>query len=347
MALLFDARLRAIDSSGNPLTGATLTIYNANTTTPTAIFSDAALAVPMTNPVAGANASDAGGWFPQIFAAEGTIVDITLKNSVGATVQSYVDVTFVGADNGEFEREFTDGTRLKASGSGAVVYLEVGDPSPDNTGGSLVIGGWAGSQADSVTINSALVNVVGQIKENSKKLSGIISLPATQVTAQSSVDITLPNMLATTRAWEIEIFDYIQVGAGNFGLRMAYDAAPGTFSSGAADYTAHYTVSEVGASVTTNSAITTYFQISSGMTGTTNKPTRGIIRITSPASGSDAVNVRAEHSGVNNSTNYAYWWAQGYGPASGGHLAAIQLRMSGGTFTFKYIIRALRGYGEA
>lgn len=348
MATLYDARIRAIDSDGDPLVGATLTINVANTSTPAPIFRDAALTVPMTNPTSGADVSDAGGWFPQIFATEGTLVDITLKNSAGATVKTYVDVSFLGSNTGEFERTLADDTRFSVRGSGGVVYMEFGDPSPDNSGGTAVIGGWVGTQADLITVNAALFNVIGQIKENSKKLFGVVATEAVTVTAQTSVDIALPNLPAGTRAWEIEIFDFSISGSGVGGLllQMAYDSAPTTFV--AAGYSGFCTNANSTSGVTLSTVGTTEISLIGSLGGAANQLGVGRIRLITPNSGSDAVKVSSNIEGINNLGQFLNVQANAYGPTVAGRLAAVRLSLNGvNTFSFKYLVRSLRGYGEA
>lgn len=78
------------------MVGATLTFYVAGTTTPADIYRDADLTTPASNPTTGPDASDAAGWFPQFFAEDNTICDVTLKDSLGATEQTFEDVPFVG-----------------------------------------------------------------------------------------------------------------------------------------------------------------------------------------------------------------------------------------------------------
>lgn len=347
MALLFDARWYAHDDDGNPLVGATLTVYTANTVNLAAIKRDAAFAVPMTNPTSGPDVSDAAGIFPQIFAPEGGLYDILLKDSAGNLVRSYDDVSFLGADTGDFSRTLADDTRITITGSGGRVLIQAGDADPDSSGGKLTIEGQAGTQLDDLLLDAASIDTTGPIKESGKKLSSVIYTAATQVTAQTSVDITLPNTPATTRDWEVEIFDYSQAGSGSFHLQMAYDGAPSTFANGASDYASHYTFADSGTSTVTNAiAVSTRYQISSNLEGPTNKPARGLIRLTSPASGNDAVQVWSRHTGIGPSSAYYDYTAHGYGPTSKGHLAAIRL-VSTVAVTFKYIIRPMRGFGEA
>ena len=73
MAILTEGRLLITDASNVPLSGGKARLYDTGTSTLTAVFSDAALTVPLVNPVV-ANSS---GFTPVIFGAEGAIVDIT------------------------------------------------------------------------------------------------------------------------------------------------------------------------------------------------------------------------------------------------------------------------------
>jgi hypothetical protein len=59
------------DANGNPYVGAKLYVYVPGTTTPAAIYADAALSVPLPNPLSGATGSDAAGNFPRAYIAAG------------------------------------------------------------------------------------------------------------------------------------------------------------------------------------------------------------------------------------------------------------------------------------
>src|SRR5579859_3815929 len=52
-----------LDASGNPVTGASLTFYNAGTTALANVFADEALSVPVANPQSGIYGSNAAGRF--------------------------------------------------------------------------------------------------------------------------------------------------------------------------------------------------------------------------------------------------------------------------------------------
>lgn len=59
------------DANGNPYVGAKLYVYLTGTTTPAAIYSDAALSVSLPNPLSGATGSNAAGNFPRAYIAAG------------------------------------------------------------------------------------------------------------------------------------------------------------------------------------------------------------------------------------------------------------------------------------
>lgn len=346
MALLYDARFRAIDSSGNPLVGATLTIYTANTTTPASIYTDAALSTPMSNPTVAPYASDAGGWFPQIFAAEGTQVDIILKNSGGSTVKTYEDVTFVGADSGDFERTVTGSGRFKITGSAGTVMLQAGDPDPDDTGGTLVIEGWAGTQLVTLTLDAATTNTTGTFTENSKKLIGVVNTEATTFSAASTVDIALSNAPTGCRAWEITVWDLILSADAALQARLSYDNGA-TYKSGASDY-ADSDIRNEGTSVAASaSAAAAQMNFLSSVDARTTEGGYLRIVVQTPPSGTMSTMIEGTavvwHSVNNAPSRHAF---AGYGLGSYGKATHLRLLASSGTLTGKYRVVPLRGFGE-
>lgn len=205
MAVVLDPRWRVTDEAGNAIVGATMTIYVAGGVTPASIYSDAGLTTPIT--LSGVNASDAEGYFPQWFAAEGGLFDITVKDSDGATVpdRSYVSVPALGSDTATFTRDFA-ASRLRARNVGGVVYIETGNASGDDVGGSGRLAGWSGTQGDDLTLDYATVNTTGAFTEGGKSLPGVIATGRTAFTAVASVAIALPNSPAGVLAWEVDAF---------------------------------------------------------------------------------------------------------------------------------------------
>lgn len=356
MAFLADGRMRALDNSGNPLSGAKLYVYQVNTTTPLSIYTDAALSTPSSNPVT----ADSYGWFPQVFAAEATQCDVVLKDSSGNTIKSYEDVTFVGADSADLTRTLTDLTRFKVRGSGGVVYLDAGNPSPTNTGGTLVIEGWAGSSADSITLKATSTSVTGtlavtgRLTEGGKKLQGTVQTEVTTFSAVSSVDITLTNSPSGVRAWQVDIIDLVTSSSGTVSLQVSYDSS--TFKSGATDYAYSVTsltaATAAGASANTATAINVISNpnLIAGQGGTGGGVPSGRITldIVGPNSGTGATLVRgeAQGGGVGGSNPLTFWRCVGAGLGDYGRPTTIRLAISAGTFTGKYRVVSLRGTGD-
>lgn len=344
MALLYDARYRAFDTNGDPMVGATLTIYDANTTTPTAIFLDAALSVPATNPTSGSDVSDAGGWFPQLFAAEGTNVDITLKTSAGATVKTYVDVVFLGADTGDFTRTVSGNGRFKITGSAGAVLLQAGDPSPDNTGGTLTIEGWAGTQLDTLTLDAATTNTTGALTVGGKKLTGVVQTAATTFTAAANVDIELVNTPTGVIGWRVMVW-FTTAAATSIQGRFSYDGS--TYKSGANDYGYGSSRSDNAGTTLSNAAtVGTVMNMVPNMNAGANRPALLEFTILTPTSGSDetilmgqcASQESASVAGM--STTFTGYGRGGYGRATNFRLLCAS------TLTGKYRVSPIYGLGE-
>lgn len=345
MAQLVDPRFLLTDASNVPQNGAKLRIYDAGTTNLTSVFSDSALSVPLTNPVV----ASSSGILPQVFAAEGTVVDLQWLTSADVSIpgRSYEDVTFVGADTGDLTRTVTGNARFKLTGSGGANLWQVGDASPDNTGGTLTIEGWAGTQGDNLTLDFAATNATGRITEQSKKLQGTVFTEATQVTAQTSVDILLPNDPTGCRAWEIHIWDYSQSGLGNLQVRLSYDSGA-TYKAAATDYDNFWFQSTTGGSVSPTALVTAaQAEIASNLVGAANQLGGGLIRVITPDSGTAFTKIDADLSGIINTGAGSIFRATAYGKGSYGRATNIRLLLAAVNFTFKYRVVPLRGFGEA
>lgn len=344
MGLLYDGRILITDASNVPQSGGKVRIYDAGTTTPSSVFSDAALSVPLANPVV----ANSAGITPQIFAADGLLVDVQFLTSADASIpnRGYEDVSFLGSSTGDLSRTVTGDGRFTITGSAGAVLFRVGDPSPDNTGGTLTIEGWAGTQGDTLTLDFALVNVTGRLKEQGKKLQGTVYTEATQVTAQTSVDIALPNDPTGVRGYEIHVWDYSQSGNGNLQARLSYDGG-GTYKSGAGDYDSYSFTSQTGGAVSpTGLSTAAQAQLSSNHNGAANQLGGGVIRVITPDSGNTFTKIDSDLSAIDNTGAGVITRATAYGKGSYGRATHLQLRMSANNFTFKYRVVALRGFGE-
>lgn len=351
MALLPEPRLRVTTAAGVPVSGGKLRLYNQGTTNLTSVFSDATLATPLANPIVAAS----DGYLPQFFAAEGTVVTGAFldASNVEITGQAFVSAVFVGQNTGTIERDFTN-SRVTISGAAGIVSIEAGDPSPDEIGGKLRLGGRAGTQADTISLDAATTNTTGLLTVNGKKLSGVVATAATTFSAVSTIDIALPQTLTGTRAWKVTIFDIItpaSPGNNNFSVRLAYDSVP-TFKSGAADYAYSHIGYDVGVPGVSESrsagASSGLLNGNANMLTTTGKPARIELDIITPASGTDPTVIETRIMGYNQAGTPMPYRATGVMLGLGGYGTATYLRiiLSAGTVSGKYRVEALRGYGE-
>jgi len=345
MAQLINNRFRAFDANGDPVSGATLTVYDAGTTTPTAIFKDAALSVACTNPTSGGDVSDAGGWFPQIFAADATVVDVLMKTSGGTTLQQWDDLTVVGAQTGDLTRTVTGSGRFMVTGAGGEVYVRAGNADPDDVGGTMVLEGWEGTQLDTLTLDAATATATGWVKPFGKKVSSVIYTEPTAFTATTTVAIQLSNSPSGVRAWRVRVYDIILSAAGTASLRFSYDGG-GTYKSGASDY-GYSTVDSYSTPGTASNGATT-----SGLIGSfgasAGRPAFIEFTVMTPNSGSNdtvytGVALTVEGSGNVIPETYNFG---GYGRGGYGRVTHVQLTF-GNTATGLYTVEPLFGTGEA
>lgn len=273
IAYVPETRIWAHDSSGNPIVGATLTIYDAGTTNLSSVYRDAALATPMTNPTSGADAADSGGWFPQIFAAEGGLFDIAIKTSAGVAVKSYVSVPAVGEGGGDITRDF--GTaRVWIGNRGGVIRFEGGNAEGDDIGGDVSIGGWNATQADTLELDAAATNTTGTLTVKSHKLPGIVTGEYV-FSGVGSVVLDIPNDPAGVTAYEIHLMYIAGSAGGTLGATVSYDngatyrsTAYVTWAGGSAVLdTTQFTLSAATGSITVDPASGVYTLITDNSTG--------------------------------------------------------------------------------
>ncbi len=344
MALLPAARLRVTTAAGVPINGGKLRLYNANTTTLSTVYSDAALSVPLTNPVVAAS----DGFLPQIFAVEGLVVDgdYMTAGDVIISGQSFVDAVFVGANTGVITRDFTN-SRLRIAGSAGIVSIEAGDPTGDDVGGAMRLGGYAASQLDTLSLDAEATNTTGDtFTVNSKKLHGVVATAITTFGAVATVDIALPNSPTGTRGHEVELFDVIQPDAtANLACRLSYDSGA-TYKSGATDYASRVTSTTNGvggAAAGSAGVLTVLFHTPA------NKPARSLIRILTPDSGNYATLIMAHTQAYDNAGTPLpdVHYATVLGLGNYGRATHLRLYQTLGSFTSgSYVVRSLRGYGE-
>jgi hypothetical protein len=203
MALLVGGRFRVTTAAGAIVSGGKVRLYNANTTTLSSVYSDAALTVPLVNPVV----AWTDGFTPQIFAADGLTVDVDFLTAGDLVIagQSLVDAAFVGSTSSSLVRDFGT-SRFQARGAGGRTYVETGDPSGDDTGGRMTLGGWNGTQADDISLNGAIVNVTGALTEGGHSIPAVVYTGVTTFTAATEVVITLPSYPTGAISWDVRLW---------------------------------------------------------------------------------------------------------------------------------------------
>lgn len=346
MALLMHGRLRVTTSANVVINGGKARIKNAGTSTLSTVYSDVGLTTPLTNPVV----ADSDGWCPQVFAAEGLAVDVDYETAAGVVVKQDEDLVFLGTAGTSFSRDFGSGGRAQIRGASGIVYYEAGPPVGDNTGGTLVLSGWAGTTADEIEANGPTNIASDTFTVNDKKLPGVVQTAATTFTAATNVDIALTNSPSGVRAWEVLVWDLALSAAERISARLSYDSGV-SYKSGAADYGYAVTnlIKAAGSSHTINGGTT---DMSLTIDEQLAAASAGIIRlyIVTPNSGNGFTNVSSRIEGRNQTTSApGLWLSSAQGLGNYGRATHVRLFSTGGgaTLTGKYRVTALRGTGDA
>jgi hypothetical protein len=344
MAIILPPGTRILDADGAPVSGGKFRVYTANTTTLADVFSDQTLTTPRANPIV----ANAAGELPFFFIDSGTY-DIAILTSADVELDSAEDVPAWGEDTGDFNRTVSGLGRIKITGSAGAVLIQIGDPDPDNSGGTGTIEGWAGTQLDTLTLDAAILNVTGRIKENGRKIASTVLTEATSFSAASTVDISLPNTPTGVRRYRVTIFDLFPSTNSQPRLKISYG---GSVKGGASDYA--YDVWYYGVAGTAYARgfddAHTHIDLSGDVfTNQTNKPSSIVLEITTPNSGNDATTVHWRGIQYTNegTPRPATIHGAGFGLGTYGRADAIQLSGSAGTWTGKYVVEALYGFGDA
>lgn len=353
MALIWPFGLKLTDSSGNALSGAKLRVYTANTTTLANLYSDAALTQAISNPVIAQ--SDGmlanGGNECAVYVAAGTY-DIAILSSADAVLDSVDDYVPWGGESGDIDRTVTGNGRFKVTGSAGAVLIQAGDPSPDNVGGTLTIEGQAATQLDSLTLDAALVNATGRLKENSKKVN-TVQTEATSFSGAATVDIALPNSPTGVRAYRVTIYDLTFANATQPRLRLSYGSS---LKSGASDYSYvvnYWSIAGSAFGVGSDDAAAYIDLHGENFNGTAtisaDKVGRITLDIVTPNSGTADTLVRWSAEGYTTSATPFPTLPTGSAHGLGGYgrCDAVRLLNSAGVnMTGKYVVEALAGFGD-
>lgn len=350
MALLLPASMRAMTAAGLPISGGKARIYTVNTTTLASTYSDEAMATPLANPII----ADSNGWFPAIYCAEGTY-DLALLSAADVVLKSWTDwPTFQSGSDASLERTLS-GARVLIDGGDigdgtTGVRINAGDPDPDDVGGKLRLGGWDGTQADKITLDAAIVDVLEpkSLKEDGKRLSALLLTAETSFTAAATPTAALTNDPAGTRCFRVTFYDLVFSSAvAVVSLRLAYDGVP-TLKSGASDY-AYGVVNNSGAGlVEQTSAGAAQIRLSPGSSSSAAHPLSIDCYVFTPNGATGDTNVwgRLLGYGLNAGSVLGNYTFEGAGLGGYGRATHIALFPSGGTVTGKYRVEQLRGFGE-
>jgi hypothetical protein len=163
--------IEVYDSNGDPIVGAKLYVYEAETTTPRDIYSDDGLTTPLSNPLTGVNASDASGKFPRFYMAAG-LYKLRAETSGSVLIWEYDNL-----DTG------------MSAGAGAL---------PIASGGT---GATTASQArDNLDVpsNSELADLSSDISDLTSVIQNIVSQPQGYLTPTSATPVIITGVAAGT-----------------------------------------------------------------------------------------------------------------------------------------------------
>ncbi len=162
------------DSSGNPYVGAVLYVYDVGTTTLKSIYSDAGLSVAVTNPLSGANASDAAGNFPRVYLASGTY-KLRAETSAGVLIWQEDNI-----DTG------------LTSGSGALPIASGGTAGTTAAAARTALGAAAQTDVDDLATDIATINTT---------LQNIVTNPQGYLTPTSGTPVITSDVTAGTSVY--------------------------------------------------------------------------------------------------------------------------------------------------
>ena len=166
--------INVADSNGNPIVAAKLYVYEVGTTTLASIYSDAALSVSITNPLSGANASDASGNFPRVYIASGTY-KLRAETSDGTLIWQYDNID----------------TSL-TSGSGALAISAGGTSATTAAAARTALGAASQTSVDDLSTDVATLT---------SSLANIVSVPQGRLTLTSATPVIASDVSAATSVY--------------------------------------------------------------------------------------------------------------------------------------------------
>lgn len=168
--------VKVLDSNGKPIVGAVLHVYEVGTTTNRAIYSDAALSVPITNPLSGTNASNASGDFPRFYMAAGVYKLRAEVTNGGTLIWEYDNIDTGTATGGTLP--------IASGGTGAITA-----PAALTALGAAASADVTALAAQIAAFTASLQNIISQPQGRLTLSSGLPVIP-TGVAAATSVFYT-------------------------------------------------------------------------------------------------------------------------------------------------------------
>lgn len=343
MATLIDGRIVIEDASGNRVSGGKLRIYETGTTNLADVFSDSGLTTPLPNPVV----ANSAGVCPQVYGEAGLVVDCAMLTSADVEISGRsFTMTLLGSTSTGAEYDFGN-SRGKLSGSGGVFSIEAGDMAGDDTGGQMRLGGWGGTQADSIELDAAAVDTTGTFTENGKELPGVVQTSSTSSGA-ATVIIALPNTNPEgCRVYEVDIIDIVCASSGSITGTFSFDNgatydATGYYASSSKAPTSNAGVTSGGSANDTSAAIT-----SMAAAPTAAQPAHMHFKLITPNTTTGTVSMVGVFCGGSLTSGEEGTHApfRAMQETNGGRCTHIKLTFPG-TVSCTYRVVPLRGFGE-
>lgn len=337
MALLFPPGFRVADADGNPLSGAKVRVYIANTTTPASLFNDSGMAAPsaISNPVitdaAGYPAN--GGNECAIYCASGTY-DVAFLDSSNNVLASFDDFSPLAGDAGDISRTVSGNARLFITGSGGGVLIQAGPPTGTDIGGDLTLEGWAATQLDTATIDAADtaftgdVGIVGDLTVGGELVPGVVD--SGTATAVSSLAIALTG---GHHSYTIELYDIAPSAASS--LRTTVSIDNGSNYVAAAAYTSYANLYD--GTALSNVGAAYWYGTVGNMSNTAGKAQTIAVDFDTVLSGTGDSSMVGRI--VAGDVGYIMWGVV----AAGGRVTNVKVAAVSGTFTCKWRLRQRGG----
>lgn len=334
MPLVLPIGAKITDANNNPISGGSVRVYTAGMTGPGALvnlYSDDGLSSAITNPVVTDSAGypSNGGNEVAINVALGTY-DVAFLDASGSVIASWDGFVPTATDAADILRTLSSNARILITGSGGDVLIQAGKPSPTNTGGDLTLEGWAGTQLDALTLDSAETSITGNVDIDGDLTVGGEPIPAivTSGVMSAASELVIP-LTGGFLSYTLELVGIAVSMAGNLRITVSIDGGS-TYVAGG-----NYDSYSVAFDATANAAAAIgYWMGTVGNLSTTAAKMQSLaIDLDTPLSGTGdtAMVGRAAISDV----GYRTWGAV----SAGGRVTHVKFAATAGTFTCTWRVR--------